>query len=236
MALSLRRFVLWDIDGTLIHGGRASREVFADAVARVTGRPSDDGGVRMSGKTDPLIALEIMEHAGIAEDVARSYLPKVLLALEEGLEAAAHRIRAEGHAHAGAMGVIRALAEDPAFVQSVLTGNLKANARVKLAAFGFDAYLDLDVGAYGSDDSDRRRLIPIAVRRLEERRGWSPRPGDVWVIGDTPRDLDAARAADARCLLVATGGYGFEDLAALGADAALPSLEDSDAVLRALRG
>jgi phosphoglycolate phosphatase-like HAD superfamily hydrolase len=231
-----RRLVLWDIDGTLLHGGPAAREVFADAVATVTGMPSDDGGVRMSGKTDPLIALEIMAHAGIAEEEARSYLPKVLLALEEGLEAAAGRIRTEGRVHPGAVNVLRALSEDPAFVQSVLTGNLKANARVKLASFGLDRYLDLDVGAYGSDDRDRSRLIPIALRRVEERRGWSPSLEDVWIIGDTPRDLDAARATGVRCLLVATGGYGFDELAALGADAALPHLEDTEAVLRVLGG
>jgi phosphoglycolate phosphatase len=231
-----RRLVLWDIDGTLLHGGPAAREVFADAVARVTGTPSDDGGVRMSGKTDPLIALEIMARAGIAEEEARSYLPKVMLALEEGLEAAADRIRTEGRVHPGAVNVLRALSEDPAFVQSVLTGNLKANARVKLASFGLDRYLDLDVGAYGSDDPDRSRLIPIALRRVEERRGWSPRPEDVWIIGDTPRDLDAARATGVRCLLVATGGYGFDELAGLGADAALPHLEDTEAVLRVLGG
>jgi phosphoglycolate phosphatase-like HAD superfamily hydrolase len=230
-----RRLVLWDIDGTLLHGGPAAREIFAAAVASVTGRESGDGGVRMSGKTDPLIALEIMGRLGITEPEARSFLPKVLLALEEGLESAAGRIRAEGRPHAGVANVLGAVAADSSFLQSVLTGNLKANARIKLAAFGLERYIDLDVGAYGSDDEERKRLIPIALRRVEEQRGWSPDPSQVWVVGDTPRDLDAAGAAGARCLLVATGGYGLEELSALGADAVLPSLEDTGGVLEVLR-
>jgi phosphoglycolate phosphatase len=230
-----RRLVLWDIDGTLIHGGPAAREVFAKAVASVTGRDVDDDGIRMSGKTDPLIAREIMERAGIDESDARSFLPKVLLALEEGLEREAGRISAEGHAHAGATAALRALAGDARFLQSVLTGNLKANARVKLAAFGLDRYLDLEVGAFGSDEEERKRLISVALRRAEELRGWRLEPGDVWIIGDTPRDLDAARAAGARCLLVATGGFGFEELSGLGPDAALTSLEDTTTLLGVLR-
>jgi len=225
---------LWDIDGTLLHGGSVAREVFAEAVASVTGRPADDSGVRMSGKTDPLIALEIMERSGILEEEARSVLPKVLLALEEGLESSADRLRREGHSHDGVREVLESLSADPRVVQSVLTGNLKANARVKLASFGLDRYLDLEVGAYGSDDQDRTRLIPVALRRVEERRGWRLDPADVWVVGDTPRDLEAARAAGARCLLVATGGYGFEELSALSPDAVLPSLEDTDSLLRTL--
>lgn len=230
-----RRLVLWDIDGTLLHGGPVAREVFGEAVARVTGRDARDHDVRMSGKTDPLIALEIMERVGVPGNEARSYLPKVLLALEEGLEASAARIREEGHSHDGARAVLEAVAADPEMLQSVLTGNLKANAQVKLASFGLDPFLDLEVGAYGSDDGDRTRLIPVALRRVEERRGWRPQPSEVWVVGDTPRDLEAARVSGARCLLVGTGRFGFDELSGLGADATLSTLKDSDSVLRTLR-
>jgi phosphoglycolate phosphatase-like HAD superfamily hydrolase len=202
----------------------------------VTGATVDEGTVQMSGKTDPLIAMEIISLAGIGESEARAFLPKVLLALEEGLEREASRIRSEGHAHAGGVEALEALAADPRFLQSVLTGNLRANAHVKLDAFGLDDYLDLDVGAYGSDDHDRTRLIAVALDRAVALRGWEVEPRDVWIIGDTPRDLAAARGAGARCVLVATGRFGFDDLSALEADAVLPDLRDTARLLHVLRG
>ena len=109
------------------------------------------------------------------------------------------------------------LAEDPRVVSTLLTGNIDANALVKVAAFGLDRWLDLTVGAYGSDAADRNLLVPVALRRLSARRGVELAAADAWVIGDTPRDLECARVAGARCLLVATGRYGFDELAALGA-------------------
>src|SRR5204862_7494255 len=138
-----RPLILGDIDGTLLHGGSVAREVCADAVASVTGRVADDRGVRMSGKTDPLIALEIMERSGIEEEQARSYLPRVLLALEEGLEAAAGRMRDDGRRHRGVWEVLEALSRDPGGLQTVLTGTLRANARVKLAPCRPDRFLGL---------------------------------------------------------------------------------------------
>jgi phosphoglycolate phosphatase-like HAD superfamily hydrolase len=115
-----------------------------------------------------------------------------------------------------------------------VSGNLKANARVKVAAFGLDRWLDLEVGAYGSDDEDRTRLVPIALDRVDRLRGRRYRPQEAWVVGDTPADLACARAGGARCLLVATGRIPFEELAAAGPDALLPDLSDVDRVVTIL--
>jgi phosphoglycolate phosphatase len=228
--------ILWDIDGTLLAGGPVAREAFGDAVTRVTGRDAGDHGVRMSGKTDPQIALEIMERAGVPVEDARSHLPKVLLALEEGLGAQAGRLRDEGRVHPGVPRLLQTLSREPRVLQSVLTGNLKANARVKLASFGLDRLVDLEVGAFGSDHHDRTELIPIALQRVELHHGWRLEAHDVWVVGDTPRDLEAAGAAGARCLLVATGRFRVEELVGIGADAVLPDLGDELHVLEILLG
>jgi len=56
--------------------------------------------------------------------------------------------------------------------------------------------------------------------------GWNPDPGEVWIVGDTPRDLACARAVGVRCALVATGRVPIGELAALGADIVLPDLSD----------
>jgi phosphoglycolate phosphatase-like HAD superfamily hydrolase len=130
--------------------------------------------------------------------------------------------------------LLERLADAPGVVQSLLTGNLAANAAVKVGAFGLQRWLDLEIGAYGSDHADRTELVPIALERARRLRGEHYEPDEVWVIGDTANDLACARAGGVRCLLVGTGTHGHEAVAGLDADAVLEDLSDLDAVLSAL--
>ena len=121
--------------------------------------------------------------------------------------------------------------------QSVLTGNVRSVAEVKLAALGLREWLDLCIGAYGDDHEDRTELVHVARRRAAAVHGRSASAFDgttTVVIGDTPLDISAALAAGARAVGVATGSYSADDLAACGADSVLPDLTDTAAVLRAL--
>ena len=233
----MKRLILWDIDGTLLRAGEAGRAVFDAAVARALARelsPDVLAQVSMSGKTDPQIAREILLLAEVSDDQVEVHLPSVLRHLEEELAAAAHRIREAGHVLPGVEELLPRLHDDPDVIQSILTGNLAANAAVKLGAFHLERWFDLDVGAYGSDHHDRRELVPVARAKAAAHYGRAFEPRETWVIGDTPRDLECARADGARCLLVATGRYSFEDLAGLDADAVLGDLSDVDGVLALL--
>lgn len=227
--------MLWDVDGTLLRTNGVAQRAFDVAAEHVLGRPPGPHEVRMSGKTDPLIALEILLFAGLAEDEARRLLPRVVERLEAELDEARELVREQGHLMPGVEPLLAELHEDPRVVQSVLTGNTASNAAVKLEAFALDRWLDVEVGAFGSDDSDRERLVPIALERVRRLRGRELAPDDVWVVGDTPRDLACARAGGARCLLVATGRFPIGELEAEGPDEVLPDLTDTEAVLRLLR-
>ena len=211
--------------------GPAAQVAFDRAVADVTGLDPGDHGVHMSGKTDPQIALEILAALAIEGEEAQRDLPEILRHLEKEVEAAITQMRRDGRIHPGAMAVVRRLHGAPDVVQTLLTGNLEANAFVKVSLFGLEPFFDFEVGAYGSDDPDRDRLIPVAMDKLRRVRDQTVAPGDVWVVGDTPRDLDCARAGGARCLLVGTGRYGFDALKDLTADAVLPDLSDTEAVV-----
>jgi len=210
----IRRLILWDIDGTLISAGSFTRRAFDMAVASAVGREPGDHGVSFGGKTDPEIALEILACLAVSADDARGRLPAVIQALEREMGAAEDVLRTEGSVLPGVRQVLERLHDAPGVLQTVLTGNVEANARLKVGAFGLDAYLDMDVGAYGSDGEDRTTFVPLAVRKVESLR-----------------DLACARAGGARCLLVATGRVDYEELAPLGADAVLPDLSDVEAVI-----
>ena len=233
------RLLLWDIDGTLVRIGDLGRDPFQRAVVDSLGRelePEFHRRVRMSGKTDPQIARELLLEAEVHADEIDTRIPDVLRRLEEHLLAAEHLMQDHGHATAGGEAVLEALSSRDDVVQSVLTGNLAANAVVKLRAFGLDRFIDFDIGAYGSDHHDREELVPIALTKASAKHGGSFTAEETWVIGDTPRDLACAKAGGARCVLVATGGFAREELEGLGADAVLDDLTDTDAVVSLLTG
>jgi phosphoglycolate phosphatase len=231
----IRRLLLWDVDGTLVRAGDLGAAVFDLALETVLGvRPEQR--VRMSGKTDPQIVGEYLQQMGLEETPER--VEAILRGIEAELAAAeaAGELAAGGAALPGVAAVLEKLAGDQRVVSTLLTGNVAPNALVKVAAFGLDHWLDLEVGAYGSDDADRNLLAPIAMGRLAATYGVTLDPSDVWVIGDTPRDLDCARAAGTRCLLVGTGRFSAKELERLGADAVLEDLVDASAVIKLLTG
>jgi phosphoglycolate phosphatase-like HAD superfamily hydrolase len=231
----IQRLLLWGVDGTLVRAGDLGAAVFDVALEAVLGvRP--DARVRMSGKTDPEIVREYLAALGVPE--TDGLVEAVLRRVEGHLAAAAAEgeLIAGGAACPGTGEVLRRLAADQRVASTLLTGNIAPNALVKVAAFGLDRWLDLSLGAYGSDEADRNLLVPVALRRLAEARGVTLAPADAWVIGDTPRDLECARAAGTRCLLVATGRYRFQELAALQPDAALEDLSDTEGVTKLLTG
>lgn len=233
MARVIARIVAWDLDGTLVRAGDLGAAVFDDALEEVLGR-RPAGRVRMGGKTDAQIVGEYLDVLGVAD--TETTVVAVLAALGRHLVGARAELAATGRACAGAAAVLAALAVDERVVSTALTGNIAVNAAVKLEAFGLDQWLDLDVGGYGSDERDRRRLVPVVRRRVRERYGVDVPADAMWVVGDTPRDLECARAGGARCLLVATGRSSAAELHALGPDALVEDLVDTERIVGILSG
>jgi hypothetical protein len=120
--------------------------------------------------------------------------------------------------------------------QSVLTGNVRPLAEVKLNAVGLRHRLDLCIGAYGDDHEIRAELVHLARRRAAGVHSRDFSGEATIVVGDTPLDIEAARTAGARAVGVATGGYAAEVLRAAGAHAVLLDLTNTAAVLSALLG
>jgi phosphoglycolate phosphatase-like HAD superfamily hydrolase len=226
------RLILWDIDGTLVRAGEVGAEIFDAAIEKILGRrPSDR--VVMSGKTDPQIVAEYLLDFDLPD--APSHVPAILVELEAELVARAQEISDRGFVLPGIEELLARLAADEDIDQTVLTGNIAPNALIKLSAFGLDRWLNLEMGAYGSDHADRNELVPIAIDKVRAARGHRYRPDQVWVVGDAPNDLACARAGGARCLLVATGRPTFDELEALGPDALRHDLSDVDDIVALLR-
>jgi len=226
------RLVLWDIDGTLVRAGEVGALIFDRAIEKTIGRPPSRR-ILMSGKTDPQIVLEYLAEFDLPD--AHTHLPAILEGIEAELAARAHEVSARGAVLPGIAELLPRLAADDDVVQTVLTGNIAPNARVKVAAFGLDRWLNLEMGAFGSDDRNRNALVPVAVAKVEAAGGRRFGPDEVWVVGDSPNDLACARAAGVRCLLVATGRPTFEELRTLHPDVLRRDLSDVDEIVDLLR-
>jgi phosphoglycolate phosphatase-like HAD superfamily hydrolase len=215
--------VLWDVDGTLIYSAGHGRTAFEEAFETVVGRPP--GPVEFAGRTDHEIALAMLGGE-------RDRLPRLLEELAETLEARKEAMRAEGYAYPGVGEVLEALHAREDVAQSLLTGNIEANAAVKLSAFGLARWFDFEVGAYGSDRHERRSdLVAVARERAAAKYG---DPAAAVLVGDTPLDVLAAQEAGARAVAVATGFADRDALRASGPDALLEDLTDTAAAVAAI--
>jgi phosphoglycolate phosphatase len=217
--------VLWDVDGTLVDTARHGRHAFVEAFESVVGRPPEP--VEFAGRTDHEIALAML-------DGERERLPRLLDELATALEARKEMMRREGHAYPGVPETLAALHRRDGVVQSLLTGNIEVNAALKVSAFGLERWLDFEVGAYGSDPHEERsELVAVARERAAAKY---EAPAAAVLVGDTPLDVRAARAAGARAVAVATGFGDFEALRASEPDVLLPDLRDTAAAVGAIVG
>jgi phosphoglycolate phosphatase-like HAD superfamily hydrolase len=215
--------VLWDVDGTLVRTAGHGRFAFEEAFQTVVGRVPEP--VDYAGRTDKQIALTML--AGQHE-----HLERVLAELEAALELRKEALRNEGFAYPGVPEVLEALHGRDDVIQSLLTGNIRANAVVKVSAFGLDRWLDFDVGAYGSDPHEERSdLVAVARERAAAKHG---EPTAAVLVGDTPLDVRAAHEAGARAVAVATGFAEPEALRASGPDAYLEDFADTAAAVAAI--
>ena len=227
------KLILWDIDGTLLYSGGVAGEAMRASMERVYGSASTEARQSYAGKTDRQIILETFAERG--HDELISTLDHFTATYIEELTSRRADFLARCRVLDGVMPALERLTTADV-IQSVLTGNLQPIAKIKLDLMGLTRFLDLDIGAYGSDHHCRNELAPIAAARAAKRYGRAFVRADVVVIGDTPHDIDCGRAAGARTIAVATGPFSADALRAYGADIVLENLADTDRVVESIFG
>jgi phosphoglycolate phosphatase-like HAD superfamily hydrolase len=224
--------VLWDVDYTLLTavglGNRLYREVFKETFGRDLAAIAPK-----AGRTDRAILLDTLALAGVVEP--RAHVDDFLAALARRVAALDGSVPAEVRALPGAAAALANLAA-AGIHQSVLTGNIRPLAALKLAAAGLGEHLDLDVGAYGDAHEVRAELVPVARQAAREAYGTDFGGRSTVLVGDTPLDVAAALATGARAVGVATGSFSAADLAMAGAHAVLPDLTDVSLLRAAVTG
>ncbi len=198
--------LLFDIDGTLISAGGVGRRALERAMDDLLGIQGALEGVRLHGSTDPVIVQEACAHhlngqpeASKVEAIFARYAANLEAEIRDNLDR--YRVLP------GAEAIARAASEDPRMVVGLATGNLEATARIKLKPGKLNRYFGF--GGFGSDAGDRALLVQAGIERgqaiAQSRLGRRFSTEEIFVFGDTERDVHAARAAGAQAVGILSG-------------------------------
>lgn len=222
-----KTLLVFDVDGTLLTNGPAAKTAFLRAFREVIGRAPEMQSGRFAGRTDRGIVRAIVEEAGIEGDFEQLFerfekrFTQILM--EEYPSHPAPRVLP------GVIELLEGLAGRDDVVLTLGTGNCRETCSIKLSRFGLQGYFH--GGGFGGEEELRSRVIQRAIDEAARVHGAF---NAVWVIGDTPLDVQAAKDVGAKVLAVATGTVALEQLAASGPDALLVDFGDTDAALRVL--
>jgi len=222
--------VLWDVDHTLVDAAGIGREAMERAFTRVFGQPPTSWP-GMAGRTDRAIVLDVLRAHGLP--VEEVHLETYRSAAEEAFQELAGDLAAQGRALPGARDALLALGAQPV-VQSLLTGNIRRFAELKLRTFGLIEHVDPDIGGYGWVHPVRALLVDVARTAAADRHGRAFPGRSTVLVGDTPLDVEAALASGAAVVAVATGRYSATELADAGAHMVLDDLTGTSEVVSAI--
>lgn len=218
---------LFDIDGTLVRGARCHYQAFVESIKKFYGFEEDISGINYAGKTDPQILREVLELGGFTEkEIEVSFKSCQRYMVQYYLR---NVNKEKVMALDGTAELLYELQKEKT-LSGLVTGNLKPIAYAKLGKVGLDDYFPF--GGFGSDSADRSQLVKKALYLARDKYGYE---GDsIFVIGDTPRDVQAAQVFKLKTIAVATGSYSVDELDNCGADYVLENLNDKKKFLKIL--
>lgn len=220
------KLLLFDIDGTLVLTGGAGKRAMNRVFLELYGIGDILDDITLSGRTDDRIMMDAYEKAGlefsyaelarfkqryfelIHEELAVPHNGKRLM---PGVADLLQKLRERRHVHLG-----------------LLTGNWEQGGRAKIGHFGLNDYFAF--GAFADDSAIRSELVPVARERFTMMTGHTPDAREVFVIGDTPADIECAKPHGVVSVAVAAAGHSLDDLRPFAPDYLLPDLTDDRAL------
>ena len=210
---------LFDIDETLIHTGGSGARSWDHAFQELFGVPADIHAHTSAGETDPVVARQtfvaVIGRSPTADELG-SLCARYLIHLAEDIW------RSEGYQVLDGVEDTLTRLMHAGVVLGIVSGGMEGAARTKLAPSNLNRFFLF--GGYGSDSPDRGELTRIAIDRASQLHEGPLDPTEIFVVGDTPHDVEAARAAGVVAVAVATGTNSAEELRAAGPDHVLTSL------------
>ena len=224
------KVLLFDIDGTLILTGGAGLRAMNKAFEKIFGIRDGLANLSLAGRTDTSIIREALTRHDLPHDerTIEKFKQTYYAFLQDEIAAPLDGKRIMP----GVMPLLRELSRRENIYLGLLTGNWEKSGRLKLAYFGLNDYFPF--GAFADDSPLRDELLPFAIERFTRQYGLKPDPADVYVIGDTPSDIQCARPHGAKAVAIGASIYSVEQLKAHQPDFLFENLANTDEVLKVL--
>ena len=219
------KICLFDIDGTLITTGGAGKQAFLRTLQKAFDVEAIDPGVLFAGRTDRGIVRDLFTHFSIPENSQNwDLFTEVYLQLLPECLADCH-----GRVLPGVESLLNKINGFPKIETGLLTGNMAKGAAIKLQHYGLDHYFDF--GGFGDQHIERNRVAEQALLETRRRLGKEVVPEQIFVIGDTPADIQCGQAIGAQTVGVCTGKYSDNELTAVAANLVLEDLSLAEPLL-----
>ena len=220
--------LIFDIDGTLTFSDGATSRAMKTVFQQMTGVAEGTKGVMMSGMTDALIFRQMLKNANISlekfPEMFQEFQTRYIQAMKEELARTS-----KARLLPGVKELLDFLSADHRFAMALGSGNLEVSGREKLRIHQADHYFP--VGGFGSDAEQRPDVLRAAVAHAENYWDTQFLGTNIWVIGDTPKDVEAGKAIGARTMAVASGQHSKEELRESDPDVVMETLEDRERFL-----
>jgi len=225
-----RKLVLFDVDGTLITRCRVHEESFSVAFRKVLGIELGEKDTGSAGQTDRKIVTELMRKKGLDEKTIRSGVGHVFAAMSKHVEG---NIKKDNSFHEipHVMELLVEL-EKRGDILGLVTGNVEKIARLKLQKLGLLDFFE--VGAFGNTSEKRSDLAMKAIKGAERKFKTKIDKKDVFVIGDTPRDIESGKETGVRTIAMATGPFTLFELKKHNPDYAFADFSEKDKIVQAM--
>lgn len=197
---------LFDIDGTLLNSHGAGRAAMEQTLLREFDCSRPVHGIPTAGRTDRAITRDLFDFYGIeqSDENRRRFHSTYTRQLESALE------EVGGVILPGIAELLEQLSLRDDVLLGLLTGNFQRGAEIKLRHFGLQDYFRF--GGFGDHHEHRDDVARSVLQLIPEALGTVDHVARVWVIGDTPADVQCGRAIDACCVAVATGVIDRDEL------------------------
>ncbi len=197
--------LVWDIDGTLIQAGGLGKDAMDKAFFDMYGIKEAFRTVNMAGAIDGTIIKDVFSVHDMENKDPSPFCEKYCGYLAENISSLNYDITAPGISF-----LLSAISEMKHVFNALGTGNMEKAARIKLSADNLNRHFP--VGGFGDIEMERWKVIRQAVQNSKEHFRADFKNQDIYIIGDTPRDIECGKRLKVKSIAVATGWHSYEEL------------------------
>lgn len=220
------KLFVWDVDGTLIKSEGVGKRALEQAFEIMTGVKDACKEIKLGGKTDTLILYEMCERFGVNKKIYKEFFEVYCRVLEDIVRGDC-LIRIAPNIP----GILKIIKEKGG-INILGTGNIEKGARLKLLPA--DLNIHFDTGGFGDEETERWKIIRNGIENAEKLYKLRFEKGNIFVIGDTPRDVECAKAVGVRSVAVATGYNTMDELKECNPNFLFEDLRLSEAFLNSV--